>query len=83
MCRLSCWWSGSTRLGAWPSPAGAGDVGLANSIPELGLGEVQASPVPVDTRTARMDLAFSIEERWTEHGQPAGLRGGGVSHRCV
>ncbi|SPX79731.1 condensation domain-containing protein [Mycobacterium xenopi] len=46
-----------------------------NSIPELGLGEVQASPVPVDTRTARMDLAFSIEERWTEHGQPAGICG--------
>ncbi|EUA07788.1 hxxPF-repeated domain protein [Mycobacterium xenopi 4042] len=29
----------------------------------------------MDTRTARMDLAFSIEERWTEHGQPAGICG--------
>ncbi|EID17499.1 linear gramicidin synthetase subunit D, partial [Mycobacterium xenopi RIVM700367] len=42
---------------------------------ELGLGEVQASPVPVDTRTARMDLAFFLGERWTEHGQPAGICG--------
>ncbi|EUA11873.1 hxxPF-repeated domain protein [Mycobacterium xenopi 4042] len=75
MCRLSCWWSGSTRLGAWPSPLVQVMLAWQNSIPELGLGEVQASPVPVDTRTARMDLAFSIEERWTEHGQPAGFAG--------
>ncbi|EUA66032.1 hypothetical protein I553_2265 [Mycobacterium xenopi 4042] len=37
----------------------------------------------MDTRTARMDLAFSIEERWTEHGQPAGICGVWSSHRCV
>ena len=29
--------------------------------------------MPVDTHTARMDLTFSLGERWTEDGQPAGI----------
>ncbi|MCV7402784.1 hypothetical protein H7K24_21850 [Mycobacterium fragae] len=37
----------------------------------LSLGDVQVSPLPVDTRTARMDLTFSLGERWSESGEPA------------
>ena len=66
-----------------PSPAGAGDVGLAElpghttSDPAagLGLGDLQVTPVPVDTHTARMDLVVSLAERWTEAGEPAGIGG--------
>ena len=36
--------------------------------------------MPVDTHTARMDLAFSLAERWTEAGEPAGI-GGAVEFR--
>jgi len=36
--------------------------------------------VPVDTHTARMDLSFSLAERWTETGAPAGI-GGAVEFR--
>ncbi|WP_460010354.1 condensation domain-containing protein, partial [Mycobacterium avium] len=32
---------------------------------ELSLGQVRVIPLPVDTRTARMDLAWSLAERWT------------------
>ena len=38
------------------------------------------TPLPVDTQTARMDLAFSLAERWTEAGEPAGI-GGTVEFR--
>ena len=31
--------------------------------------------MPVDTHTARMDLVFSLSERWTEAGEPAGIGG--------
>ena len=70
-----------------PSPAGAGDVGLAelrraDSDPAAGLalGDLQVTPLPVDTHTARMDLTFSLAERWTEAGEPAGI-GGAVEFR--
>ena len=36
--------------------------------------------MPVDTHTARMDLVFSLAERWTEAGEPAGI-GGEVEFR--
>ncbi len=39
----------------------------------LALGDLQVTPIPVDTRTARMDLAFSLGERWGEDGEPAGF----------
>ncbi len=59
---------------AWQNFAGPdGDSALA-------LGDVQASPLPVDTSTARMDLAFSLSERWSEVGEPAGI-GGAVEFR--
>ena len=48
-----------------------------NSDPAAGLalGDVQVTPLPADTRTARMDLSFSLAERWTEAGEPAGISG--------
>ena len=71
-----------------PSPADPGDVGLAelpghdSSDPAAGLalGDLQVTPLPVDTHTARMDLTFSLGERWTEAGEPAGI-GGAVEFR--
>ena len=46
-----------------------------NPAAEPALGDVQVSPLPVDTHTARMDLTFSLSERWTEAGEPAGISG--------
>ena len=48
--------------------------------PALSLGDVQVSPVPVDTQSARMDLVFSLAEHWTQAGEPAGI-GGVVEYR--
>jgi amino acid adenylation domain-containing protein/thioester reductase-like protein len=42
----------------------------------LTLGDLQVTPMPVDTHTARTDLAFSLGERWTQAGEPAGIWGG-------
>ena len=39
------------------------------------LGDVQVTPLPADTHTARMDLSFSLAERFTEAGEPAGISG--------
>ena len=39
------------------------------------MGDLQVSPLPVDTQTARMDLTFSLAEQWTEAGAPAGIAG--------
>ena len=44
------------------------------------MGDLQVTPLPVDTHTARMDLMFSLAERWTEAGEPAGI-GGTVEFR--
>ena len=46
----------------------------------LALGELQVTPVPIDTHTARMDLTLSLGERWSEAGEPAGI-GGTVEFR--
>ncbi|WP_156616777.1 non-ribosomal peptide synthetase, partial [Mycobacterium sp. 852014-52144_SCH5372336] len=46
----------------------------------LSLGDLQVAPLPVDTHTARMDLALSLGERWTETGESAGI-GGSVQFR--
>ena len=46
----------------------------------LALGDLQVTPLPVETRTARMDLTFSLAERWSEAGEPAGI-GGAVEFR--
>ena len=41
----------------------------------LALGDLQVTPLPADTHTARMDLVFSLAERWSEAGEPAGIGG--------
>ena len=41
----------------------------------LALGDVQVTPLPADTQVARMDLTFSLAERWTRAGEPAGISG--------
>ncbi|ORA96477.1 hypothetical protein BST30_28625, partial [Mycobacterium mantenii] len=46
----------------------------------LVLGDLQVTPLPADTHTARMDLVFSLSEQWTEDGAPAGI-GGAVEFR--
>ena len=56
---------------AWQNYARQGN----NSATNLQLGDLQVTPVPADTHTARMDLAFSLAERWGEDGEPAGIVG--------
>jgi non-ribosomal peptide synthetase component F len=46
----------------------------------LALGDLQVTPLPADTHTARMDLVFTLGERWTQAGEPAGI-GGAVEFR--
>ncbi|MFZ0835047.1 MAG: condensation domain-containing protein, partial [Mycobacterium sp.] len=42
---------------------------------ERSLGDVRVTPLPADTRTARMDLTFFLAERWTEAGELGGIFG--------
>ncbi|MGV0042250.1 amino acid adenylation domain-containing protein, partial [Mycobacterium colombiense] len=46
----------------------------------LELGDVRVTPLPLDTQVARMDLVFSLAERWDDDGRPAGI-GGAVEFR--
>ncbi|HEU4361699.1 MAG TPA: condensation domain-containing protein, partial [Mycobacterium sp.] len=46
----------------------------------LALGDLQVTPLTLDTRTARTDLSFALAERWTDSGDPAGI-GGAVEFR--
>ena len=46
----------------------------------LALGDLQVTALPAATHTARMDLTFSLAERFTEAGEPAGI-GGAVEFR--
>ncbi|MCV7360841.1 amino acid adenylation domain-containing protein, partial [Mycolicibacterium neworleansense] len=41
----------------------------------VSLGDVEVTQLPLDTRTARMDLSLSLAERWTETGEAAGISG--------
>ena len=50
-------------------------AGHDNELARLALGDLQVEPLPVDTRSARMDLTFSLAERWSEAGEPAGIGG--------
>ena len=61
---------------AWQNLPGHGNDPAAG----LALGDVQVTPLPADTHTARMDLTFSLAERFTEAGEPAGI-GGTVEFR--
>ncbi|MGY4712885.1 amino acid adenylation domain-containing protein, partial [Mycolicibacterium sp. CBM1] len=41
----------------------------------LALGDLKVTQLPLDTHTARVDLAFSLAERWTHAGEPTGIGG--------
>ena len=56
---------------AWQNVPGPDNNPAAGSA----LGDLQATPIPIETQTARMDLVFSLAERCTEAGAPAGIRG--------
>ena len=56
---------------AWQNFAGH-DGGPAAG---LALGDVDVTPLPADTHTARVDLTFSLAEHFTEDGEPAGISG--------
>ncbi|MDT5338569.1 MAG: hypothetical protein QOD90_4074, partial [Mycobacterium sp.] len=56
---------------AWQNFGKLGDDPVAG----LTLDELQVTPVPLDAHTARMDLAFSLTERFTDTGDPAGIGG--------
>ncbi len=47
---------------------------------ELTLQGLDVSVIPVQIHAARMDLVFSLAERWSEAGEPAGI-GGAVQFR--
>ncbi len=61
---------------AWQNYVPPSLTNLAN----LASGDLQVTPMSLDTRTARMDLAFSLAERFTDSGEPAGI-GGAVEFR--
>ncbi|OOK82678.1 hxxPF-repeated domain protein [Mycobacterium kansasii] len=42
---------------------------------QLALADVHATPMPIDTHSARMDLTLSLGERFTDTGEPAGICG--------
>ncbi|WP_142245578.1 non-ribosomal peptide synthetase, partial [Mycobacterium sp. IS-836] len=61
---------------AWQNFAGQDN----SPTPRLALGDLRVTPLPVDTCTARIDLTFTLSERWTDTGEPAGI-GGTVEFR--
>ena len=56
---------------AWQNVPGQGNAPAAG----FALGDLQVMPLPTDTHTARMDLAISLGEHWTEAAEPAGIAG--------
>src|SRR5262249_31644808 len=56
---------------AWQNFAGQEN----NPAGGLALGDLRVTPLPADTQTARMDLTFSVCERWTQAREPAGISG--------
>ncbi|WP_420891933.1 amino acid adenylation domain-containing protein [Mycolicibacterium nivoides] len=47
----------------------------ADQASSLTLGNVQATPLDAESRTARMDLVFSLAEQFSDAGAPAGIGG--------
>ena len=57
---------------AWQNlPADTSDPGAAG----LRLGDLDVTQVPINTGAARMDLSFSLAERFSAAGDPAGIGG--------
>ncbi len=50
-------------------------TGLTDPAGGSGLKGVDVTSVPLGTQSARMDLTFSLSERWTATGSPAGISG--------
>lgn len=68
------------RLKPTPSPAHRplSQVLLAwqnNKSAEWALGDLDITTVPLHTHTARMDIVLSLNEEFTETGEPAGISG--------
>ncbi|MBJ7341381.1 non-ribosomal peptide synthetase, partial [Mycolicibacterium sp.] len=57
----------------------AGQAG-GESAAGLSLGDLDVTQTAIETHTARMDLALSLGEQWTDAGDPAGI-GGTVEFR--
>ncbi|PSR69464.1 non-ribosomal peptide synthetase, partial [Nocardia sp. MDA0666] len=55
---------------AWQNFAGNNDPAAG-----LALEDLDVTSLPLDTHSARMDIAFSLGERFTDTGEPAGLTG--------
>ncbi len=51
------------------------DHGPVDPAVGLALGDLQVTQMPLDTRTARMDVSISLAERWDGAGEPAGMAG--------
>src|SRR4029077_3688555 len=51
------------------------DTSAPSSTAGLTLGDLDVTQLPLNTGTARMDLSFSLAERWSEAGEPAGIAG--------
>ncbi len=62
---------------AWNSSSFGDDSDPASG---LTLGDLDVTRVPIESRTARMDLVFSLAEQWSADGRPAGI-GGTVEFR--
>ncbi|MGW4099624.1 amino acid adenylation domain-containing protein [Mycobacterium sp. NPDC004974] len=56
---------------AWQNVPGQADAAGGGLV----LGDLEATQLPLDTHTARMDLSFSLAECWTETGEAAGISG--------
>ncbi|MGV0069339.1 non-ribosomal peptide synthetase, partial [Mycobacterium colombiense] len=61
---------------AWQNFAGQDNDRVAGPA----VGDLQITPLSADTRTARMDLTFTLGEQWNAAGEPAGI-GGSVEFR--
>ncbi|BAX91049.1 putative non-ribosomal peptide synthetase PstA [Mycobacterium shigaense] len=59
---------------AWQN-LGLGAGGVGDVADGLALGDLSLRELALETQTARMDLSFSLAERWTAQGQPAGIEG--------
>ncbi|WP_139801931.1 amino acid adenylation domain-containing protein, partial [Mycobacterium angelicum] len=53
---------------------------LADPAAGMSFGDLQVTPMPVETQVARMDVTFSLAEHWDASGAPAGI-GGTVEFR--
>ncbi|WP_460009873.1 amino acid adenylation domain-containing protein, partial [Mycobacterium avium] len=61
---------------AWQNFTGLDDASAAG----LAVGDLRVTRLPLDTQSARTDLTFTLSERFTESGAPAGI-GGSVEFR--